>query len=145
MIVPVTDPPPTTEAGLSVRFCKVAAGETGCTVKIAGGELPPPGGGLVTTTWKVPAVLTSALLSEIVVWFAAANVAAWTTPLNVTDEVVRNPVPLIATVRGPDPALVDDGERLLMLGTGFDGVEGCTTKVNGCDVAPVWSGFVTAS
>jgi hypothetical protein len=40
-------------------------------------------------------------------------------PLNVTVEVVKNPVPLIVIDAGLEPVETDDGERLVIDGVGL--------------------------
>lgn len=68
------------------------------TMKVTEFEEPPPGGGLVTTTGKFPAVAWSAALSAIVSWVALTNVAVWAAPLYVTVELAKKFEPLTVSV-----------------------------------------------
>ena len=82
-------------------------------------EVPPPGPGLATVTLDVPAVATS--LAGI----AAANCVALTNevvralPFHCTVAPLTKFVPLTVRVKFAAPANVLDGERLIIVGTGF--------------------------
>jgi hypothetical protein len=70
-------------------------------------------------------------------WLADRNVAAWAVPWNVTVEAATKPVPLMRTVSGLAPATAEDGDRVVMAGTGFGVVTDATTKTRGFDAVAV--------
>jgi hypothetical protein len=91
------------------------------TAKLTEFEAPPPGEGFVTTTANAPAVVWSPAVSEIVNCVELMKVALWAALLYVTVELERKFVPLMVSVSAAAPAVAEDGERLVMLGTGLDG------------------------
>jgi hypothetical protein len=113
------------------------------TVKVTGGELPPAGAGLVTTTANVPALARSALLSVMDSWLALTNVAVCGDPLNVTVEEATKPLPVIVRVSAPLPAEAEDGDRLATVGAGL--LAACTVKLTGAEVPPPGAGFETVT
>ena len=86
------------------------------TANNTGADGPPPGGGLVTTTGKVPKVARSDALSVMIRLPPLVREAGCTMPLNVTDEDETKPLPLIVNIRGPDPAGAEGGDRPRMVG-----------------------------
>src|ERR1035437_8075920 len=86
----------------------------GDTLKLTGFELPPPGGGLVTTSGKLPAIARSVALTVIVRRLVLINEAVCRTSLNVTDDEAMNPLPLIVSVSELVPATTEDGDKLVM-------------------------------
>jgi hypothetical protein len=127
--VPATGFPPTTEVVLRVRLSSVGGVIAGCTMKLADWELPPPGGGFVTTTESVPALASWETLRVTVNWLAVTNVAACDTPFTITVEEATNPLPLMVTVRAGEPAFAELGDREEMVGVGFGATTLCTTKL----------------
>ena len=95
---------------------------------------------MATTTGKLPAMATSEALSVIVSVLLFTNEATCATPLKVTVEGAINPLPLMVSVSGPDPAVAEAGDRLNIAGGGF--VTGPSTAIvtvfevaPGCDIA----------
>ena len=80
------------------------------------------------------------MLRVTVSWLALTKVAECCDLLNVTVEAVMKPLPLMVSVSGPLLALAEEGDKLVITGTGFD--TPCTVKLNGCEVPP-GLGFVT--
>jgi hypothetical protein len=80
------------------------------TLKFVPVDAPPPGGGFVTTIGKFPAVTRSEGPSVIVNCPEVTKVALWDTPLNVTVEDDRKPLPVIVTVWELVPAVTKVGE-----------------------------------
>ncbi len=68
------------------------------TPKFVPVDAPPPGGGFVTTIGKSPAVARSEEPSVIFNCPELTKAALWVTPLNVTVEDDRKPLPVIVTV-----------------------------------------------
>lgn len=98
---------------------------TGCgrllTTKLTEFDRPPPGDGFVTITGYEPIVASSLAINEIVNCVALTNVAVCPTPLYVTVEVDSKLVPLMVSICAAAPALAEEGERVVMLGTGLGG------------------------
>jgi len=90
------------------------------TVKFIELEDPPPGAGLDTTTAYCPPLVRSDDCSERVSCVELTNVAVWNFPLKVTVELERKFVPVMVTDCVWEPAVTEEGERLAMLGRGFD-------------------------
>src|SRR5579859_2334331 len=60
-------------------------------------DAPPPGGGLLTITAKVPATARSGAVSVTVSWLLLTNVAARVIPLNAAEDEGTKPLPLIVS------------------------------------------------
>jgi hypothetical protein len=114
------------------------------TAKAAALDGPPPGAGFVTTTAKLPAVLRSVAPSVTVNWPLLIYEATCETPLNVTVEEGRKPIPLIVTKKDCVPTLTELGAREEMVGVGFGVTTACTTKLCEPD-RPAVSGFFTVT
>ena len=69
---------------------------------------------------------------------ALTNVAACADPLYVTVEVDTKFVPLIVSVCADEPALVEEGDRLVIVGVGL-----FTVKFEGAELPPPGIGLVT--
>ena len=52
-------------------------------------------------------------------WFPLTKDAERKVPLKVTADEPINPLPLIVSVKGPDPADADEGDKPEMIGDGF--------------------------
>ena len=114
----------------------------GATLNVAGDELPPPGGGFVTTTLNEPVVIRSDGVSVIFSCVPLMNETECATPLKVTTEEARKPEPLMLNVVPDDPAKRDEGDRLVMAGTGL--TKGAlTVNTAGVELLPPGAGFVT--
>ncbi len=107
-------------------------------------DAPPPGVGFVTTTGKLPAVVRSAVVSEIVSRPVPTYVGVWAIPLKVTVEFAKNPVPLMVSVCGTAPAGSELGDSEDIEGTGLV-VDPGIVKLTAPEVAPTVSGFVTVT
>jgi hypothetical protein len=83
-------------------------------------------------------------VSDIVSWLALTKVAAWVTPLNVTVDDARNPVPLIVSLCAADPATTEVGLSCVIVGTGLL-KGGVTVNESVFEVVPVTLEFVTAT
>src|SRR5579862_8515689 len=118
----------------------VIAGTGFPTAKLTAADVPPPGAGFFTTTGKVPAVAWSPVVRAIVNFVALTKVAVWATPLYVTVEVLRKPVPLIVRVWAAAPTAAEVGERLVIAGARL-----FTAKLTAADVPPPGAGFFTTT
>jgi hypothetical protein len=142
-IVSVVGPDPAeTEDGDSCVIVG-AVGIVLWTTKVTAFDGPPPGLGLETTTAKLPTAPTSEALSEIVSWPLFTNVAAWDTPLKVTVDDAIKPLPLTVRIREALPAEAEDGDRLVIVGSGL--LAACTVKPAATDVPPPGAGFETVT
>lgn len=90
------------------------------TVSASDPVVPPPGLGLNTVIAAVPALATSAraIAAERVV--AETYVVGRDEPLTRTTEADVKPAPDTLSVNAAEPAGTDDGDRLVIDGTGFD-------------------------
>jgi hypothetical protein len=78
----------------------------------------------------------------MVSWLALTYVAECATPLKLTVEVVRNPVPLIVSVCADEPAAREVGDNDETVGTGLLAE---TVKLTADDEPPPGAGFVTTT
>ena len=135
-------PPAPPEAGVRPVITGTGFDEAAKTVKLAGLELPPPGGGLITTTAKFPANARSETLRIIDSEPPFKKEAAWATPLKVTVDKAMNPLPLSVSVRGAlDAAGVEAGDRLVITGCGLF----VTVKVIELELPPPGGGLLTTT
>ena len=126
-VAPVTKPVPVRvnvkAAPLTVAVAgaiKVSAGpETALMVKDRVADVPPPGAGLVTVTFAVPAVAISVAVTAAVNWVALTNVVVLAAPLNFTTDVDTKPVPFTVKVKAAPPAVALVGEREVSVGAGL--------------------------
>src|SRR2546425_187055 len=114
--VKVKSPPPA-KALLGAIKLKVGAGLL--MVKVNAFDVPPPGEGLKTVTWKVP--LTAMSLAEIVAvsWLLLTNVVVRSALFQRTTEPEMKPVPVTISVKAASPAAVLFGESETICGTGL--------------------------
>jgi hypothetical protein len=128
--------PATVVAGLMLLI--VGAGLV--MVKVAVLDVPPPGAGLKTVTFAVPAVATS------LAGMAASNrvletkVVGRSLPFQRTTELLTKFVPVMVRVNPPLPATVVAGLMLLIVGKGF-----VMVKVAVLDVPPPGAGLKTVT
>ena len=80
------------------------------------------------------------MVSEMVSWVALTYAAACGTPLKVTADAGRNPVPLIESVCGVAPAGNEAGDNDVTVGTGLLAE---TVKLTVADGPPPGGGLVT--
>jgi hypothetical protein len=88
-------------------------------VKTRALEVPPPGVGLKTVTWAVPATAISEVGISAVNRVEETNVVVRFAPFQRTTELPLKPLPLIVSVNADPPAVRDDGFRLEIVGTGL--------------------------
>jgi hypothetical protein len=112
-------------------------------VKVWALEVPPPGAGLNTVTWAVPAVAMSAAVIAAVNWLEETYVVVRLDPFHWTTEPVMNPLPLMVSVKAEPPAMVDEGLRPIVVGTGLSGL--LIVKVWALEVPPPGAGLNTVT
>ena len=104
-------------------------------------EVPPPGAGFCTLTVAEPTELKSeagiCAINDVV----DTKVVATALPFHNTCEVETNCVPVTVRVRAGLPARAVNGERELIVGTGFGGV--LIVKLSALDVPPPGMGLCT--
>jgi hypothetical protein len=88
-------------------------------VKVKPLEAPPPGAGLKTVTWAVPAVAMSAAEREACNWPALTYVVVRLDPFQFTTDPLTNPDPLTVRVNAAPPTVVAVGDREVIDGTGL--------------------------
>jgi hypothetical protein len=87
-------------------------------VNVWGPETPPPGAGLNTVTWAVPATAMSEAGTVAVNCVAETKVVARSEPFQRTTEVLTKLVPFTVRVKLPPPATAELGLMLVVTGTG---------------------------
>jgi hypothetical protein len=110
------------------------------TVKEAGVDVPPPGGGFVTVTLNVPAAAMSPAVIAAVSCVALINVVALAAPLKFTTDVETKLVPVTVREKAGPPFVPLAGEIVVIVGRGLP-----TPKVTGAEVPPPGAGFVTVT
>jgi hypothetical protein len=107
--------PATAVAGLMLLI--VGAGLV--MVNVTAPDSPPPGAGLKTVTFAVPAVATSPAGIVAVSWVLETKVVGRGLPFQRTTELVTKFVPVMMRVNPPLPATVVDGLIVVIVGDGF--------------------------
>src|SRR5438552_19185 len=92
-------------------------------------DMPPPGGGLKTTTDPLPTALTSAIVKVTAKMLVLTNCVSRDVPFHSTNEPGTNPEPMTLTLIPAEPASTHAGLRLAMTGTGFGGGGGATRRI----------------
>ena len=100
--------------------------------------MPPPGAALVTVTGNGPALATSAAVMAAVTCVAVTNVVVRAEPLKFTVEVLTKFVPLTVRVNPASPAVLVEGEMVVVVGTKL-----LTVNVCALEVPPPGAEFVT--
>jgi len=100
-------------------------------------DVPPPGAGFTTSINSVPGTARAAAGIVAVTWVALTNVVVALLPLNWTVQVLTKPVPVTVRMRSGLPAGIEDGERRVITGSGFEPFVNCTDA----DTWPGSSGF----
>ena len=118
----------------------VGIGLAALMVNAAFPEVPPPGAGLNTVTWPVPAVPISAAVIAACSCVPLTNVVVRLLPFHLTIEPLRNPVPFIVRVKAAVPAVALDGDSELIVGTALVAV---TVNAEFPDVPPPGAGLDT--
>ena len=123
------------EAGL-----RIATGVP-AIVKVTAFDVPPPGAGLVTVTGTDPTVVTSVAGTVAVNCVALTKVVARAAPLNLTTEVLTNPVPFTISGKPAEPAKIMEGDSEVITGAGLFAT--VMVSVSAFDVPPPGAGLVT--
>jgi hypothetical protein len=110
------------------------------TVKLTAFEVPPPGAGLVTVTFKVPAMAMSEARMAAVSCVALTKVVARALPLKFTIDVDTKPVPFTVRVKDAPPTVALVGEIVVIVDTGL-----FTVNVTAFEVPPPGAGLVTVT
>jgi len=97
----------------------VIVGDGFVMVKVAVSGAPPPGAGLKTVTFAVPAVATSLAGMIAVSTVLETNPVVRSFPFQRTTELVTKFVPVMMRVNPPLPATVVDGLIVVIVGDGF--------------------------
>ena len=92
----------------------------GLIVKLELAEMPPPGVGLYTDTWAVPAVAISVAEMAARNCDALTKVVVRADPFHLIAEVLTNPLPLTVRVKVAAPAVAPEGDREVIDGTGLE-------------------------
>src|SRR6266436_634172 len=110
------------------------------TVKVLAELVPPPGVGLVTVTFTLPAVATSLAGIAAVIWVALTNVVGSALPLKLTTEVETKFVPaiVIASAAPPEACVFPPTVAFVTVGDGL-----LTLNVSAAEGPTVGAGFVT--
>ncbi len=103
-------------------------------------EVPPPGAGLNTVTWAVPAVAMSAAVIAAVNWVEETKVVVRFDPFHRTTEPATKLLPLTVSVKAGPPAVAEEGLRLVVVGTGL-----LIVKVRAPEVPPPGVGLNTVT
>ena len=88
-------------------------------VNISALDVPPPGVGLKTVTEAVPAVAMSLWGTAAVNCVALPNVVVSAAPFHWTTELLTKLVPITTSVKPAPPAVAEEGESALTVGTGL--------------------------
>jgi hypothetical protein len=84
-------------------------------------QVPPPGAGLETVTWAVPAEAISVTRMAACNCVALMNVVVLADPFHLTVDPLMNPLPLTASVKARPPAVAVDGAKAVIEGDGLAG------------------------
>ena len=99
------------------------------TVRFIGLEAPPPGPGLVILTGYDPAVATSVARTATLLWVDPVPLIVLLKPLNVAVAPVTKFDPFTVKLKAPLPAVLEDGDRLIIDGNGLFTVNVLATEV----------------
>jgi hypothetical protein len=110
--------------------------------KVSGVDVPPPGDGVDTITWAVPAVAMS--LAEIIAvsWVALTKLVVRLAPFHWIVDPEMKLAPVTVKVKAGFPALTLIGDMELTLGVGFAAV---MVKARLFDTPPPGAGLVTVT
>ena len=143
-LVPLTvstnaPPPAVAEFGLIL----VMVGNGFCTaliVKLTELEVPPPGAGLTTVTFAVPAAAMSVAGIVAVSCVALIKVVVRALPFHLTPEPATKPLPLIVNENPAPPAVIEFGFKFAIVGNGL-----LTVNTAADDVPPPGTGVLTVT
>src|SRR2546421_412662 len=82
-------------------------------------EVPPPGAGVTTATWAVPAVGISAVEMAARSWVLLTKVVGWVAPFHCTTEAATKLPPVTVRVKSTPPAVALFGASELSAGVGL--------------------------
>ena len=133
--VRVNDGPP---AVVEVGLIELVVGTGLLIVNVCAFEVPPPGVGFATVMDAVPAVAISPAVIVAVSVVEETNIVALAEPLKLTVDDALKFVPLTVSVKLFPPAIVEVGEREVVVGTGFFTISVCVP-----DVPPPGAGLTT--
>ena len=106
-------------AAAQVGLIEVVVGTGLLMVNVTGFDVPPPGEGVLTVTWTVPAVVTFAAGTIAVSCVAETKVVVSPEPFQLTTELETKLVPFTVKVNCGDPARHELGLIEVIVGTGF--------------------------
>ena|SRR3989344_9136871 len=99
-------------------FMLINVGAGGFTVNGSGGfEVPPPGAGLVTVILNIPTVGTEEM--TVVNWVAETYMVFNPRPFQLMVDEVMKLVPLTVNVKPGSPWVLEEGFKLVMVGSGL--------------------------
>lgn len=90
------------------------------TVNVVIPDVPPPGAGFCTLIWAIELPAKSAAGSVAFSCVAPTKVVARAVPFHAAAELEIKPVPLMVTIVSAVPAVSDDGDNAVTVGTGFE-------------------------
>jgi hypothetical protein len=102
-------------------------------------EVPPPGAGVNTVTWTVPATAISEAGIAALNRVEETKVVVRFAPFHSTTEPLMKPLPLTVSVKAAAPAVREDGLMLEITGTGGSLI----VKVRALEVPPPGVGLNT--
>src|SRR5258708_36088130 len=82
-------------------------------------EIPPPGAGLNTIIWAVPATAMSDAVMAACSCVPLTYVVVRPVPFQYTTEPLTNPFPFTVTVKAALPAVADEGDNEVTAGVGL--------------------------
>ena len=124
------------------RLVRVGTGLDALMVKAEAVEVPPPGVGLKTVTWAVPAVAMSVDVIAAVSCEALTYVVDRADPFQFTTEAFSKPEPLTVRLKAAPPEVALEGDRVVMVGTGFGAL---MVNADGVEVPPPGAGLKTVT
>jgi hypothetical protein len=104
---------------VDVGVCVGVAVDGALIVNVCAFDVPPPGVGLNTVTFAVPAVAMSAAVIAAVNCVALTNVVVRSEPFHRTTDPLTKFVPFTVSGNAKPPAVAEDGLMLVVVGTGL--------------------------
>ncbi len=108
-------PPAVVDVGLKLEF----VGTGLFIVRVSALEVPPPGAGVNTVTWTVPAAVMSAADIDVVNRVVETYVVIRSAPFHRITEPLMKLLPLTVRVNAAPPAVRVDGLMLVVIGMGL--------------------------
>ena len=135
-------PAPPADALLGATPLRVGTGFTLVIVNVKPFEVPPPGVGLNTVTWALPACPISTLVMLACSWLLLTKLVVRLLPFHFTTEPAIKLVPFTVKVKPASPADALLGVSPLRVGTGFTLL---IVNVRALDVPPLGAGLNTVT